>query len=88
MQVRGLLIAIVALGLLAAGMYWSDRQKSAEEAKDASSAAKLVHVPNEAVRKLEIQRRDAPPVVLERGQRESVADACARNVARGSGCCG
>ena len=67
MQVRGLLIAIVILGLLAGGVYWSDRQKAAEEAKEASGgAAKLIHVQNEAVRRMEIQRRDAPPLVLER----------------------
>jgi hypothetical protein len=67
MQVRGLLVAVVLLALLGAGVYWSDRQKSAEEAKEASGdATKLIHIKDEAVRKMEIQRREAPPLVLER----------------------
>ncbi|HYP09083.1 MAG TPA: DUF4340 domain-containing protein [Bryobacteraceae bacterium] len=67
MQLRGLLIAIIALGLLAAGVYWSDRHKTAEEAKDAGGgASKLIQVASEDVRKLEIQRKDAPAILLER----------------------
>ena len=55
MPVRGLLVAIVALGVLAAGVYWSERSKSAEEAKEASGgASKLVSIKDEEVRKVEI----------------------------------
>lgn len=67
MQVRGLLVAIVALGLLAGGVYWSERNKAAEDAKAASGGdTKLVQVASDDVRRLEIQRREAAPVVLER----------------------
>lgn len=68
MPVRGLLVAVVVLGLLAGGVYWSDRHKAAEEAKEASGgASKLVTLKDEDVRKIEIARRDAAaPLVLER----------------------
>ena len=68
MPVRGLLVAIVALGVLAAGVYWSEKTKKAEEAKEASGgASKLVSVKDEEVRRIEIRRRDAAaPLTLER----------------------
>jgi Domain of unknown function (DUF4340) len=67
MPVRGLLVAVVILGILAGGVYWSERNKAAEDAKEASGGpSKLVNVKQEDVRKVEIRRRDAPAVVLER----------------------
>ncbi len=68
MSVRGLLVAIVVLGVLAGGVYWSERSKSADEAKEASGgASKLVSIKDDDVRKMELRRRDsATPVVLER----------------------
>jgi hypothetical protein len=68
MQVRGLLIAIVVLGVLAGGVYWSERHKAVEDAKEASGgASKLVSLKDEDVRKIEIRKKAAPaPVVVER----------------------
>lgn len=68
MSVRGLLVAIVVLGVLAGGVYWSERSKSAEEAKESSGgASKLVSIKDEDVRKVELRRRaGASPVVVER----------------------
>ena len=65
MSVRGLLVAIVVLGVLAGGVYWSERSKSADEAKEASGgASKLVSIKDDDVRKVELRRRDsATPVV-------------------------
>ena len=40
MPVRGLLVAVVVLGILAGGVYWSEKHKSAEEAKEASGGAR------------------------------------------------
>lgn len=68
MPVRGLLIAVVVLGILAGGIYWSEKKKAAEEAKEASGgASKLVTLKDEDVRKIEVRRRGATaPVVVER----------------------
>jgi hypothetical protein len=67
MPVRGLLVAVVVLGILAAGVYWSEKHKSAEEAKEASGgASKLVSIKDEDIQKVELHRRDAPAVVIER----------------------
>ena len=62
-----LLVAIVVLGVLAGGVYWSEKHKSAEEAKEASGgAAKLVTIKDDDVQKIEIHRRDSAPVIIER----------------------
>jgi len=67
MPVRGLLVAVVVLGILAGGVYWSERKKTADDAKEATGGAtKLVNVKDEDVRKVEIQRRGTPAVVVER----------------------
>src|SRR4051812_44416768 len=67
MPVRGLLVAVVVLGILAGGVYWSEKHKTAEEAKETSGgASKLVSIKDEDIRKVEIHRRDLPPVVIER----------------------
>jgi hypothetical protein len=67
MPVRGLLVAIVVLGVLAGGVYWSEKHKAAEDAKEASGgAAKLVTIKDDDVQKIEIHRRDAAPVIIER----------------------
>jgi hypothetical protein len=67
MQVRGLLVAIVVLGVLAGGVYWSEKHKAAEEAKEGSGgAAKLVTIKDDDVQKIEIHRRDTAPVIIER----------------------
>ena len=72
MSVRGLLVAVVILGILAGGAYWSERNKEAKEAKEASGGeTKLVSVKEEDVRKVEVRRRDASPLVIERDKANS-----------------
>lgn len=67
MSIRGLLVALVILGILGAGVYWSERKKAADDAKEASGGAtKLVNLKDEDVRKVEIQRRGTPAVTIER----------------------
>jgi hypothetical protein len=67
MSVRGLLVAVVALGLLAGGVYWSERKKAADDAKDSSGGAtKLVSIKEPDVQKVEVRHRDTPPLVIER----------------------
>jgi hypothetical protein len=67
MPVRGLLVGVILLALLGGGVYWSERSKEADEAKEAEGgSARLVRMKDEEVRKIEIRRTDNPPIVLER----------------------
>lgn len=67
MSVRGLLVAVSILAILAGGVYWSERTKSAEEAKESSGGAtKLVSVKEPEIQKVEVRRRDTAPLVIER----------------------
>ncbi len=64
---KGLLIASVVLLLLAAGVYWSEHSKKADEGKLAPDASpKLSTIAEPDVQRFEIRRKDAPPVVAER----------------------
>jgi hypothetical protein len=67
MPARGLLVALVVFGVLAGLVYWSDKAKTADEAKSAAEPAnKVVKIKDEDVRKIEVVRKDAPPTVIER----------------------
>lgn len=67
MSIRGLLIGVVLLGILAGGVYWSDRQKKAEDAKTAEGGAtKLATIKEAEIQKIEIHKRDGAPTALER----------------------
>jgi hypothetical protein len=64
---RGLLVALVALAVLAGGVYWSEKAKIAEEAKPPKDAPpKLLTIPEDKIQKVEIQKKDTPPTILER----------------------
>jgi hypothetical protein len=68
MPARGLLVALVLLCICAGLVYWSDKTKTAEEAKGGADAAnKLVKVKEEDVAKVEILRKNAPPTIIQRG---------------------
>ena len=77
MQVRGLLVAIVVFGLLAGrrvlvGQAEVRRRGQGSERRP----AKLVTFRKKTMRKMEIHRRDAAPVVIERDNANS--GRCAR----------
>ncbi|MEO8126896.1 MAG: DUF4340 domain-containing protein [Bryobacteraceae bacterium] len=64
---RGLLVALVALALLVGGAYWSEKAKTAEEAKPPKDAPpKLLAVPEDQIQKVEIHKQGYEPTVLER----------------------
>lgn len=64
---RGLLISVVLLGVLAGGVYWSNKAKTAEEAKPPKDAPpKLLAIPEDQIQKIQIQKKGAEPTVLER----------------------
>lgn len=67
MKPRGLLIAVVVLAALAGVVYWSEKQKKAEEGKPAADAApKIAAIPSDQIRQIEIKRKDGETTVLRR----------------------
>jgi len=68
LKIRGLLIAVVALALLAGGVYWSNKAKQAESAKpaDTASAPKILAIPEDQIMKVEIRKTGGEATVAER----------------------
>ena len=67
MQIRNLLIAAALLAILAGGVWWSNKEKKAEENKPSADASpKILTIPEDQMTQLEIRKRDAPPVVLKK----------------------
>ncbi len=67
MQLRGLLIAVVVLAVLGAGIWWSNRQKAAEEGKPAADATpKILSVPEDQIQKVQIEKTGGEPIVLSK----------------------
>ncbi|HET8549251.1 MAG TPA: DUF4340 domain-containing protein, partial [Bryobacteraceae bacterium] len=63
----GLLIAVVVLAVLAGGVWWSQRVKSAEADKPSPTAApKLITMSEADAQRVEIGKRDAETTVLEK----------------------
>jgi hypothetical protein len=63
MQLKGLLTGVVALALLAAGVWWSQSRETAKEA-GAASDTKLFALKDDEVNKIEIARADGTTTVL------------------------
>jgi len=67
MRLRGLLIAVVVLAGLAVGLYYSEKQKSAEAAKPPSDQPPKILLLNEAeITKVVLKKKGADDVVLEK----------------------
>lgn len=66
MSLRGLLLGAIALALLGGGVWWSERQKPAEDTKAAGSSPKLVSLKDDDVAAIEIRRREGEPAVLRK----------------------
>ena len=66
MKIRGLLIAALVFAGLAGFLYWSDHHKpSAEAAKpDADTAPSILKLDENSITKLELKKKDAPPILL------------------------
>jgi hypothetical protein len=66
MKIRGLLIATLVFAGLAGFLYWSDHHKpSAEAAKpDADAAPTILKLDQNSITKLELKKKDAPPILL------------------------
>jgi uncharacterized protein DUF4340 len=67
MRLRGLMIATVVMVALAAGLYFSNKQKSAEAAKPPADASpKILALTDSEISKLDVKKKDAPKTVLEK----------------------
>jgi Domain of unknown function (DUF4340) len=72
MKIRGLLIAAVVFAVLAGVLYWSDHRKSNAEAakpKD-DSAPPILKLDENSLTKLELRKKDAPAILLEKNGSE------------------
>src|SRR5580693_2870992 len=67
MKLRGLMLGTLVLLALAAGVYFSNKQKSAEAAKPPSDAPpKILALPDGDITKIAIRKHDADEIILEK----------------------
>lgn len=67
MRVRGLLVAVVVLAALGGAVWYSEKVKKAEESKPASDATpKVLTIPEDQFRQIELQKRDGETTVVKR----------------------
>jgi len=66
MSLRGLLIGVIALAVLGGTAYWSEHNKKPEDTKGPNDSPKLVSLKDEDVSRVEIRRKDAEPVVVQK----------------------
>src|SRR5579871_2623457 len=67
MRLRGLMVAALILAALAAGLYFSNKQKSAEAAKPPADASpKIVALSESDVTKVDLKKKDAPETILDK----------------------
>jgi len=66
MKIRSLLIATFVFAGLAGFLYWSDHHKSSAEAAkpDADAAPSILKLDETSITKLELKKKDAPPILL------------------------
>jgi len=66
MKIRGLLAATAVFAILAGVLYWSDHRKSGADAAKPSgdSAPVILKLDENSITKLELKRKDAPPIQL------------------------
>src|SRR5271165_3766867 len=66
MRLRSLLVALVVLVALAAGLYFSNKEKAAEAAKPASTTNKIVAINDIDVTKISIKAKGGAETVLQK----------------------
>ena len=68
MKVRGLLVAVAALVVLAGAVYWSNKREKAKEGQPAADAPpSILKLDKDNIAKVEIRPKGANPVVIEKG---------------------
>ena len=67
MRIRGLLMAVVVLAALGGAVYWSNKAEKAKEGQPSPDAPpKIVSIPEDQFRKLEIHKTGAEDIVLRK----------------------
>lgn len=67
MRIRGLLVAVALLALLGGAVWWSNRAKKAEESKPRpDEPPKILAIPEDQIRKIEIRKKDADLTVVQK----------------------
>ncbi len=67
MRIRGLLIAVAALAVLGGLLWWSDKAEKAKEGQPAKDAPpKVVQIPEDQIRQIEIARKDGEATVIRK----------------------
>jgi hypothetical protein len=67
MKLNGLTISVILLAVLGGAVYWSEKQKTAEEKQPPKDAPpKIVSVPAEEIREIQIQRIGKPMLTIRR----------------------
>jgi hypothetical protein len=69
MRIRGLLIAVAALGILGGLLWWSNKAEKAKEGRPPKDAPpKVVQIPEDQVRQIEIARKGAETTVIRKNE--------------------
>lgn len=68
-QLRGLLIALVALIVLGGGVLLSNKYKKDSEAKGSPDTPKILSIPEDQIQQLDIKKRDGSSVTLKKGDK-------------------
>ena len=67
MRIRGLMIAVAALALLGGLLWWSNKAEKAKEGQPAKDAPpKIVQIPEDQIRQIEIARKDGEATVIRK----------------------
>jgi hypothetical protein len=67
MRIRGMLVALVVLAALGGAVWYSNKVKKAEESKPSADATpKVISIPEEQFRQIEIKKRDGETTVVKR----------------------
>src|SRR5262245_62330986 len=67
MQFKGLLIAVVTLGLLGGGVWWSNKAKKAEEGQPSKDAPpKILTIPEDQFKEVKVEPNGGETIVLKK----------------------
>ena len=69
MQLRGLLVAVVALAVLSVGVYVSNKTKKDDDNKKSADTPKILAVPDDQVGQIEMRRKDGTVTTLKKGDK-------------------
>ena len=64
MKIRGLIVAALVFLILGGILYWSDRQKPADDKESADASPAILKLDSSGVTKLDLKKRGATPIVL------------------------